>query len=379
MDHDFTTLPDLASRALGGGVVYTNDELFAEAANLLKAEAPDFSTETFGHKGKVYDGWETRRRREPGKDYVVIRLGAAGIIRGVRIDTMWFKGNYPPEASVEAASYEDYPSAAELETAAWETIVPRSPVKGHFPNEFEVSSPHRYTHVRLTIYPDGGVARFRVFGDAQADPRVLTRVFDTVALENGGQVVRCSDDFYSPPVNLILPGRARTMGEGWENARRRGPGNDWVEFKLAAPAVIRLAELDTTHFVGNAPGQASVRGRAAYRDGDGVENWLDLVSRRALQPDTLHRVRVTQPQEITHVRLDVFPDGGLARLRLFGEVSDDVHDELALRWFNALTARHAEGVATEAGLDPTEAAKLAAARPLTQARDLPPGVTRDRL
>ena len=371
---DFTSLPDLASRALGGGVVYTNDELFAEAANLLKPTPAVFSTEDFGHKGKVYDGWETRRRREPGEDYVIVRLGAGGVIRGVMIDTAWFKGNYPPEASVEGASYEGYPSPAELEQAQWETLVPRSPIKGHFPNEFEVTSPHRFTHVKLTIYPDGGVARFRVYGEVQADPRVVPRVFDLAALENGGRVVGCSDKFYSSPINMILPGKARIMGEGWENARRRGAGNDWVEFALAAPGVVRLAELDSTHFVGNCPGETSLQGRDARSSNP--DEWFDLVARTRLQPDTVHRYRVSEDREVTHVVMNVYPDGGLARVRLFGEVSDEIHDELALRWFNALTDAHAAAVARAAGATEDEATKLAAARPLTQATDVPPGITR---
>lgn len=373
---DFTSLPDLASRALGGGVVYTNDELFAEAANLLKPTPAVFSADDFGHKGKVYDGWETRRRREPGEDYVIVRLGAGGVVRGVMIDTAWFKGNYPPEASVEAASYEGYPSAGELRQALWQTLVPRSPIKGHFPNEFQVTSPHRFTHVKLTIYPDGGVARFRVYGQVQADPRVVPRIFDLAALENGGRVIGCSDMFYSSPVNLILPGKARSMGEGWENARRRGPGHDWVEFELVAPGVVRLAEIDSTHFVGNCPREASLQGRDARSSRP--DEWFDLVPLKRLQPDTVHRYRVSDERELTHVRLDVYPDGGLARVRVFGEVSDATHDELALRWFNALTPAHAEWVGISAGLDAAASAKLAAGRPLAQAGDLPPGVTRDR-
>ena len=308
---------------------------------------------------------------------MIIRLGAAGIIHGVLIDTMWFKGNYPPEASVEAASYEGYPSADELDGTRWQTILPRSPIKGHFPNEFEVTSPHRYTHVRLTIYPDGGVARFRVFGEVRADPRVLPRIFDLVALENGGRVLRCTDQFYSSPVNLILPGKARSTGEGWENSRRRGPGNDWIEFELAAPGIARLAEVDTMHFVGNCPGEISLRGRDARSDRE--DDWIDLVSRRPVQPDTVHRFRVTEEREITHLRLDVFPDGGLSRLRLFGEVTDSIHDELALRWFNSLTVAHADSVAVAAGADPARAAILAAGRPIAAAADLPRGVTRDRV
>ncbi|MGI8955131.1 MAG: hypothetical protein ACR2FL_11280, partial [Nocardioidaceae bacterium] len=162
---DFTQLPDLASRAIAGSVVYANDELFAERENLIKPEPAVFSTQDFGHKGKIYDGWETRRRREPGHDHAVVRLGVPGVVHGVVVDTAWFTGNYPPHVSVEATSVDGYPSPAELEQAAWATLVPKSPVAGDGAHPFIVSDEHRYTHVRLTIYPDGGVARFRVHGE----------------------------------------------------------------------------------------------------------------------------------------------------------------------------------------------------------------------
>ena len=158
--HDFRLLPDLASRTLAGSVVYANDELFAERENLIKPEPAVFSTESFGHKGKIYDGWETRRRREPGCDYAVVRLGVPGVIHGVVVDTAWFKGNYPPFVSVEATSIEGFPTTDELKTATWVTLVEKSEVKGDSENPFDVSDAHRYTHARLTIYPDGGVARF---------------------------------------------------------------------------------------------------------------------------------------------------------------------------------------------------------------------------
>ena len=221
-DADFTRLPDLASRRLGGSVVHANDELFAERENLIKPEAPAYSTYTFGHKGQVYDGWETRRRREPGHDHAIVRLGAAGVVRGVVVDTAFFKGNYPPEVSVEGTGVEGYPSAAELQEAEWEPLVPRSPVKGDAQNPFPVEAPQRCTHVRLSIFPDGGVARLRVHGEVVPDPRFLsTGALDLAALVNGGVVTGCSNMFYSSPTNLISPGEARVMGEGWETARRR--------------------------------------------------------------------------------------------------------------------------------------------------------------
>ncbi|MGH3471440.1 MAG: allantoicase, partial [Nocardioidaceae bacterium] len=235
---EFTQLPDLASRSLAGSVVFANDELFAERENLIKPGRPGFSTE-FGHKGKTYDGWETRRRREPGQDYAVVRLGVPGVIRGVCIDTAWFTGNYPPHASVEATSVEGYPSPAELDASEWVTLVAKSGVSGDTENFFEVRDERNYTHARLTIYPDGGVARFRVHGGPLPDPRLLTGTVDLAALEHGGQIVDCSNMFYSSPTQLLLPGRARMMGDGWENARRRDEGNDHVTVRLAARATLR--------------------------------------------------------------------------------------------------------------------------------------------
>ncbi len=266
---DFTHLPDLASRSLGGSVVHANDELFAERENLIKPEAPSYSTYTFGHKGQVYDGWETRRRREPGHDFAIVRLGAPGVVRGVVVDTAFFKGNYPPEVSVEGAAVEGYPSPGELQDAEWVPLVPRSPAAGDTRNAFAVDQPQRFTHVRLCMYPDGGVARLRVHGEAVPDPRYLDPAsLDLAALLSGGRVSGCSNMFFSSPTNLITPGLARLMGEGWETARRRDAGNDWVEFSLAGPGRIRLAELDTSWFVGNAPGWASLRG--ARRGGAAV-------------------------------------------------------------------------------------------------------------
>jgi allantoicase len=345
MGDDFTRLPDLASRRLGGSVIYANDELFAERENLIKPEAPAYSTYTFGHKGQIYDGWETRRRREPGHDWAIVRLGAAGVVRGVVVDTAFFKGNYPPEVSVEGTGVEGYPSPAELQAAEWLSLVPRSPVKGDAQNSFPVQAPQRVTHVRLSMYPDGGVARLRVHGDVVPDPRFLaTGAIDLAALVNGGVVIGCSNMFYSSPTNLISPGDARVMGEGWETARRRDDGNDWVEFRLAGPGVVRLAEIDTRYFVGNAPGWASLRGRAGRSgpdDADDPAAWIELLPRTRLQPDTRHLFRLPASAEVNDVRLDVFPDGGLARVRLYGDLSARGLAELGLRWLNSVPATQA--------------------------------------
>lgn len=314
---DFTWLPDLALRPLGGAVVWANDETFAEKENLIKQGPATFRPASFGHKGQVYDGWETRRRRGPGHDAAIVRLGVPGVIRGVVVDTAYFKGNYPPQVSVEASEVDGYPHPVDLaRDPGWETLVERAKVYGDTRNPFEVISEKRWTHVRLSIYPDGGVARLRVHGEGRPDRRfAAVPGLDLAALENGGLVLDCSNRFYSSPQNLIFPGVANVMGDGWETARRRDDGNDWVRIRLAGPGVVRMAELDTSYFIGNSPGAARLSG---LRD-DG--EWVELLPRTELLADTRHRFPVDSVAVIAEARLDIYPDGGLARLRLFGDLA----------------------------------------------------------
>jgi allantoicase len=345
----FTALPDLASRQLGGSVIFATDELFAEKENLITPGPPAFDPAEFGNRGKVYDGWETRRRREPGHDHAIIRLGVPGIVHGVVVDTSFFRGNYPPQISVEALGADGYPSPDELDVMTWQPLVERADAAGDARNAYPVASPLRWTHVRLSIYPDGGVARFRVHGTARPDPRFLAGTIDLAAMENGGQVVGCSDAFYASAGHLILPGRAASTGEGWENARRRGPGHDYVIVALAAAGALRHVEIDTSRFVGNAPGQvrllaADERG-ADPAPGRGTPTpdhaasipgaaWREVLPLTRVQPDTRHRFLVDGVA--THVRLDAIPDGGLARLRINGEIIPEALAELRQRWQDAL-------------------------------------------
>jgi allantoicase len=318
----FTALPDLASRALGGSVVHANDDFFAARENLLTPGPARHDPTEFGPRGKVYDGWETRRRREPGNDFAIVRLGVPGVVEGVVVDTAWFAGNYPPHVSVEATEARGYPSVDELLDAEWTPLLTRVPVKGDAANLFAVDRRARFTHVRLTLHPDGGVARLRVHGRPGPDRRLLTGTVDLAALENGGDVVACSDMFYASARNILLPGRARTTAEGWENARRRDGDNDYVTLRLTGPGVVRRLVVDTSCFVGNAPAKVSVRG-ADLRGGGADDlggSWTELLPPTRVQPDTRHHFPVPSSDVVTHVRLDVFPDGGLARLRVLGEL-----------------------------------------------------------
>jgi allantoicase len=372
----FEALPDLASRRLGGGVVYANDEFFAAADNLVTADAPTFTPRTFGPKGQVYDGWETRRRRDAadgGHDHAIVRLGVPGLVHGVVIDTAYFTGNYPPFASVEACGLAGHPDPAELADAAWVSAVARSPLQGDARNPFAVDLGQRVTHVRLCIYPDGGVARLRVHGEAIPDPRLFPHgVLDLAAAENGALVVGCSDMFYGAPTRLILPDKARVMGEGWETARRRDDANDWVQIALAAAGRVDVAELDTTHFKGNSPGAASLRGiDARVANPDDESAWFEILPRTRLQPDTHHRFRVSAAPLATLVRLDVFPDGGMARLRLWGQLTPEDHAAATLRWFNLLPPEQAAALLVPE-IDAAAAGHLVAARPLAEIDVLPP-------
>jgi allantoicase len=325
MSHDFTIQPDVGSRALGASVVYANDELFAACENLVTPEPPVHDPGAFGPRGKVYDGWETRRRRSTGNDFAIVRLGVRTAVSGVVVDTAYFAGNYPPRVSVDGVDLPGYPSVDELLGARWQPLVPVSAVEGDTTNAFGIDGAPTCTHVRLTLHPDGGVARLRVHGRPAPDPALLTGTIDLAALENGGDVVDCSDEFYASARNLLMPGRARTTGEGWENARRRDGGNDHVTVRLAGRGTVRRLVVDTTCFVGNAPAEVLVRGCAGEPDVDRApDGWVTLLSRGEVQPDTRHVLAVDADAAATpvdHVRLDVFPDGGLARLRVLGELS----------------------------------------------------------
>ncbi|NLU65968.1 allantoicase [Streptomyces sp. HNM0574] len=336
----FSHLADLADRRLGAGVIAANDEFFAERENLLKPGRAEFDPEHFGHKGKVMDGWETRRRRgvsaetphpvEEDHDWALVRLGAPGVIRGVVVDTAHFRGNYPQSVSVEATSVAGSPSPEELlgDDVKWTTIVPKTAIGGHAANGFEVTAEQRFTHLRVNQHPDGGIARLRVFGEVVPDPEWLSSLgtFDLVALENGGAVEDASDRFYSPATNTIQPGRSRKMDDGWETRRRRDKGNDWIRYSLTGQSVIRAVEIDTGYLKGNSAGWASLSGR----DGESGE-WVELLPRTRMQPDTVHRFLLEDAPAVTQVRIDIYPDGGIARLRLHGSLTEDGARRLAAR------------------------------------------------
>ena len=326
---DFRDLVDLASERLGGAALAANDEFFAPKDNLVKAAAPVFREGEYTDRGKWMDGWETRRRREEGYDWCVVRLGLPGVIRGLVVDTAYFKGNFPQACSVEACEAAGHPDAAALSgtQTRWAEILPRSELAGDAENAFAVADDRRFTHVRLNIYPDGGVARLRVFGLVVPDWARLLQAggeVDLAGVENGGLVLSASDMFFGSRHNLILPGRGRDMSDGWETRRRRGPGHDWAIVRLGRAGVIHRVEVDTAHFKGNAPGSCSIEVvNAPGAEAEKLSDWRELLPRTPLQPHTLHRFEdeLLRVGEASHARLNIFPDGGVSRLRLFGPLA----------------------------------------------------------
>ena len=329
---EFTELIDIASEKLSGAVLFANDDFFAPKENLLKPAAAIWIEGKYTDLGKWMDGWETRRRRSPrldeAFDWCVIRLGMPGEIKGVVVDTAFFRGNYPSHCSLEACTVEGQPDTAQLLGAEtqWNEILPLSTLQGDSQNKFPVDHAGRVTHLRFKIYPDGGVARLRVHGNVLPDWDSLKKrnsEIDLAAAKNGGDVPLASDMFFGHRHNLIMPGLAQDMSDGWESQRRRGPGHDWCIVKLGTTGTITRVEIDTSHFKGNYPESCSLEGGVSSSEGlDSIE-WCELLPMSKLQAHTRHAFsgELTVIGPITHVRFNIFPDGGVSRLRLYGWIA----------------------------------------------------------
>jgi allantoicase len=350
---EFTELIDLAAERLGGSVLWATDDFFAEKENLLKPAEAVFIDGKYTDRGKWMDGWESRRKRiyaessraYPEHDFAILRLGLSGVIRGFVVDTAHFKGNYPKACAIEGASIEGHPDVSALlgGDVRWTPILPKSDLAGDSKNRFEVDVPQRFTHLRFHIYPDGGVARLRVHGDVMPGARWMGRrdreqLVDLAAAEHGGLVVACNDMFFGSRHNLIMPGRGVNMGDGWETKRSRRPGPDWVVLRLATAGAIERAIVDTLHFKGNAPDACAIDVATSTSDPDGSKDdvWRPLLARTNLQPHTAHVFEDLAAGEATHVRLRIWPDGGISRLRLFGVPTATGREQAGMRYLRAM-------------------------------------------
>jgi allantoicase len=328
----FTTLADLASARVGGRAVAANDEFFAPKSNLVKPEPAVFIPGKFTTRGKWMDGWESRRRRIAGHDWSVVALGMRGVVRGVDVDTSHFTGNFPSHCSIDAIDSAAPIAKAVLaaDGAPWTPVLPKTALGGNRHNLFAVSDARPWTHLRLNIFPDGGVARLRVYGDAVVDWRTVARSgrpVDLAAIRHGGLVLGASDMHFGAKDNMIMPGRATNMGDGWETRRRRGPGHDWAIVRLGAIGSLTRVEIDTNHFKGNYPDAASLDGclaPSASLEALTSAPWREILPQTKLRADHRHifTTGLKPAGPISHVRLNIFPDGGVSRLRIHGTVHE---------------------------------------------------------
>ena len=330
----FTGLVDLAAQSFGGRALGTSDDFFAGMENLLKPGRAIFVPGKYTDRGKWMDGWESRRKRGSGHDHCIVALGAPGTVVGFDIDTQHFVGNHPPFASVEGLLAAPNADAEALARGPWRELLPQVPLRPDAQNLLAAIAREPVSHVRLNIFPDGGVARFRVFGrvapalgthdvDDETAPRLGPDWLDLAALKRGGLPLACSDAFFGPMHHLISPGRAADMSGGWETRRKRAPGHDWILLRLGVRGTPRLVEVDTNHFKGNFPDRCAVD----VIDADGAritdliasDQFQPLLSEVKLTAHTRHFFSdLTPTTPATHVRLHIFPDGGVSRLRVWG-------------------------------------------------------------
>jgi allantoicase len=316
---------NLADASRGAVALLATDEFFAPKERMLDPAPPQFIPGKYDDHGKWMDGWETRRKRGEGFDRCIVKLAYPGVLHGIDIDTSHFTGNFPPAASIEACT-----TSGVIEQAHWTEIVPAHNLRGNSHHYIALAGQQTWTHLRINIYPDGGIARLRVYGEPVRDWSGIdhTALLDLLALENGGRSIACNDQHYGTPWNIIAPGRGKDMGDGWETRRRREPGNDWAILALGRRGRAQRIEIDTAHFKGNYPDRCSVQ--AADVSGGTDQSlitqamfWRVLLPEQKLEADRVHTFEheLADLGPVTHIRLNIIPDGGVSRMRLFGFVA----------------------------------------------------------
>lgn len=362
----FTELNEISSELNGSKIIFATDDWFAPAENLLKQEEPIFKANVFTDCGKWMDGWETRRKRMPGHDWCIIKLGLSGVIRGICVDTAFFTGNYAPRFSLQAANLQNEPflpkrdedmmgqaaseamleSVRTLNSDQWPIILPMTELRPGYEetrhNFFPINFDQVCTHIRLNIYPDGGIARLRIYGEAICKVNA-NEIIDLISVTNGGVCKGYSNAHYGHPRNIIRPDQAMTMADGWETARRLDrpsileadkfgiltvTGNEWAVFKLSSAGYISHLEVDTKHFKGNFPDSIRIegvliRGDVVWsKDNINKIDWEPILTAEKLSPDSLHRYEkeIKERGPFSHVKITIAPDGGISRVRIYGKI-----------------------------------------------------------
>ena len=322
-------LVNLASPKMGTKILAFSDDFFGEVTRMLNDKDPIFIEDKYDNHGKWMDGWESKRRRDGGNDWAILKLGSAGIISKIEIDTSYFTGNFPPFFSLEGIYSETDPN----KDSNWKSLIAKTNLIGDCKNNFELNLKEKFNFVRLQIFPDGGVARIRLFGKVKYnwDRFNNEEIIELSSLKLGGSILAYNNAHYGDVSALLSEGRGKTMGDGWETRRRREPGNDWIIIKLAQKGNIEKIEIDTAHFKGNYPDRASIQAISIDKNIttkdliQSSENWDVILDETKLTADNIHEYEINSNSkaEATHIRLNIYPDGGVSRLRIFGKKLDD--------------------------------------------------------
>jgi allantoicase len=322
-------LVNLASPKMGTKILAFSDDFFGEVTRMLNDKDPIFIEDKYDNHGKWMDGWESKRRRDGGNDWAILKLGSAGIISKIEIDTSYFTGNFPPFFSLEGIYSETEPN----KDSNWKSLIAKTNLVGDCKNNFELNLKEKFNFVRLQIFPDGGVARIRLFGEVKYnwDRFNNEEIIELSSLKLGGSILAYNNAHYGDVSALLSKGRGKTMGDGWETRRRREPGNDWIIIKLAQKGIIEKIEIDTAHFKGNYPDRASIQAISIDKNIttkdliQSSENWDVILDETKLTADNIHEYEINSNSkaEATHIRLNIYPDGGVSRLRIFGKKLDD--------------------------------------------------------
>ena len=317
-------LIDLAQSRLGSKIVYKTDEFFAPAKRIINPWPPVFKEGVFDKHGKWMDGWETRRKRTKGYDFLILKLGKPGVIKKVDVDTSYFSGNHPKQISLQACSSNK--KIPDRKTK-WSTIVGKSKTKANSHHFFNVKNKNYFTHVKLNIFPDGGVARLRIYGSMKIKNKLSNKIQNLTSVLNGAVPIACNNEHFGRAENILAPGIGKNMGDGWETRRSRGKNFDWIIIKCGTPGKINKIQLDTHHFKGNYPDKCSIQ--AAYIN-DKVpkekivknsKNWNLMLHKVKLHAHKKHNFKnnIMNKKKINFIRINIFPDGGISRVRFFGK------------------------------------------------------------
>ena len=316
---------NLADPRLGSKVIFKTDDFFASASRIINPNPPIFKDGLFDKHGKWMDGWETRRRRGKGFDYLIIKLGKPGRIFNVDIDTTHFSGNQPMYASLEACQNNKKLNS----NLKWSKILNYKKLGPNKNHKFNIKNKSIFTHVKLNIYPDGGVARLRLYGEIETrNINFGNKTINLTSILNGASIVGCNNEHFGKAENILAPGKGKNMGDGWETRRSRGKNFDWLIIKMGRAGKINKIEIDTHHFKGNYPDSCSVQGTYISKklSNNSIvkksNKWKTLVNKAKLHPHKKHNFKnkTIKINKVNYLRINIYPDGGISRIRAFGKV-----------------------------------------------------------